>query len=411
MERAYRPDKNSYLELLALIKKKRPAALATIIEAQGSTPQTEGASALFSGEGMICGTIGGGVVEAEVQRKALSAIKRKKSSLLTFNLTHESSQENGAICGGRLRILLETQPEKNEPAFRALEQSLKRRKPGVLATLIRRDPSKRSLDICRLWTGPDIQSKDLWKTAFFGFEGEIRRAVLEKKPLLVPQKPGMLYLEPHFPLPQIVIAGAGHIGQAIAHLGKLLDFEVIVIDDRPEYACRERIPSADRIIVSDIGEAVRRFPISSDTYIVIVTRGHARDEDALRACIKRQPGYVGMIGSRRKAGLLREKFLGRGWAVPADFDRIHSPIGISIGSKTVQEIAVSIAAELVSVRSRNQFGGKDPFPRAQGKPSRPASPSRAGIESPPCDQGRDASLESSPAVPCGKRRGTARQKK
>ncbi|MCX6575923.1 MAG: XdhC family protein [Candidatus Aminicenantes bacterium] len=411
MERAYCPDKNSYLELLSLIKKKGPAALATIIEARGSTPQTEGASALFSGKGLMSGTIGGGVIEAEVLRRALSAIKRKKSGVFTFNLAHDASQEKGAICGGRLRILLETRPEKNEAAIRALLQSLRRRKPGVLATLIRKDPSKKSLDIGRLWTGPDIRPNALRGTPFSGFEREILRALQEKKPLLVHLKPGTLYLEPHFPLPRLVIAGAGHIGQAVAHLGKLLDFEVIVIDDRPEYANGERFPDADRIIVSDIGEAVRRFPLSSDTYIVIVTRGHARDEEALRACLKRRAGYIGMIGSRRKAGLLREKFLGCGWAAPAEFDKVHSPIGISINSQTVQEIAVSIAAELVSVRNRNQFGGKDPFPRAQGKPSRPASPSRAGIESPPCDQGGDASLEPSPAVPCGKRRGTARQKK
>jgi len=334
------------------MKKKNPAALATIIEARGSTPQTEGASALFSREGLVCGTIGGGVVEAGVQRKALNAIKQKKSSLLTLNLAHGASEENEAICGGRLRILLEAQPEKNAPAFRALGQSLKRRKPGVLATFIRKGGPKKSLGIDRLWTGPDVLSKDLSGTLFSGFEGEIRTAILEKRPRLVYLKTGMLYLEPHFPLPQLVIAGAGHIGQAVAHLGKLLDFEVIVIDDRPEYACRERFPSADRIIVSDIGEAVGRFPVSSDTYIVIVTRGHARDEEALRACLKRQAGYIGMIGSRRKAGLMRKKFLGRGWAAPAEFDKVHSPIGININSETVQEIAVSIAAELVSVRSR-----------------------------------------------------------
>jgi xanthine dehydrogenase accessory factor len=354
MERAYCPAKSSYAELLGLIKKKRPAALATIIEARGSTPQTEGASALFSGEGLMSGTIGGGVVEAEVLKKAQGAIKRKKSGLFTFNLAHDASQEKGAICGGRLRILLETQPEKNEPAFRALLQSLKRRKPGVLATHIRKDPSKKSLDIGRLWTGPEIRPDDLLGTPFSGLEREIRRVFLDRKPYLSHKKPGMLYLEPHFPLPRLLIAGAGHIGQAVAHLGKLLDFEVIVIDDRPEYACRERFPSADRIIVADISEAVRRFPISSDTYIVIVTRGHARDEDALRACIKRRTGYIGMIGSRRKAVLMQERFLGRGWATPAEFDRIFSPIGISIHSKTVQEIAVSIAAELVSVRNRNQ---------------------------------------------------------
>jgi xanthine dehydrogenase accessory factor len=140
----------------------------------------------------------------------------------------------------------------------------------------------------------------------------------------------------------------------VAHLGKLLDFEVIVIDDRPEYANRVRFPDADRILVSDIGAAVRRFPISSDTYIVIVTRGHARDEEALRACIKRRAGYIGMIGSRRKVGLMRGKFLRRGWAAAAEFDKVHSPIGMGIHSQTVQEIAVSIAAELVSVRNQDR---------------------------------------------------------
>jgi len=354
MDKAYKPDKSLYLELLSLIKKNRPAALATIIEARGSTPQTEGASALFSGEGLMSGTIGGGVVEAEVLRKAQGAVRRKKSGVFAFNLAHDASQEKGAICGGSLRILLETQPEKNEPAFRALLQSLRRRKPGVLATLIRKDPSKKSLDIGRLWTDPDIGPNALDGTPFSGFEEEIRRAFLDRKPYLSHQKSGMLYLEPHFPLPRLLVAGAGHIGQAVAHLGKLLDFEVTVIDDRPEYANRKRFPDADRIIVSDIGEAVRRFPISSDTYIVIVTRGHVRDGEALRACIKRQAGYIGMIGSRRKVDLMKEKFLRRGWAAPAAVGRIYSPIGISIGSKTVQEIAVSIAAELVSVRSRNQ---------------------------------------------------------
>jgi xanthine dehydrogenase accessory factor len=359
MQRAYCPDKSSYRELLALIKKMRPAALATIIEAKGSTPQTEGASALFSQEGLIAGTIGGGVVEAEVARKARGAIKRKKSGVLAFDLTHGASQEKGAICGGRLRILFETQPEKNEPAFRALLQSLKRRKPGVLATLIRKDASGKSLDIGRHFAGPDTGPNALRGTPFSGFEGEIRRAFLDRKSRLSHQKPGTLYLEPHFPLPQLVIAGAGHIGQAVAHLGKLLDFEVIVIDDRPEYACRERFPSADRIIVSDIGEALRRFPVSADTYIVIVTRGHARDEEALRACLKRRSGYIGMIASRRKVGLMREKFLRRGWAAAAEFDKVYSPIGIRINSQTVQEIAVSIAAELVSVRFKNREKQRD----------------------------------------------------
>jgi xanthine dehydrogenase accessory factor len=354
MEHAYRPDPFPYIRLLEFIRKKRPAALATIIEASGSTPQTEGAKALFSSEGLVCGTIGGGIVEAEVQRKALRRMGRKASGLFTFNLAYDISAENEAICGGRLRILVEAQPEKNEAALKALSQSLKRRESGVLATLIRKDPSKKSLDIDRLWTGSEIRTNDLHGTAFIGFKAEILRAFRGKKPFLVQEKSRRLYVEPHFPPPRLVVAGAGHIGQAVAHLGKLLDFEVIVIDDRPEYACRERFPDADKIVVADIGEAIRGFPVSSDTYIVIVTRGHGRDEDALRGCVKRRAGYIGMIGSRRKVGLMRRKFLRRGWAAAVEFEKVHSPIGIRIHSQTVQEIAVSIAAELVSVRNQDR---------------------------------------------------------
>ncbi len=161
-----------------------------------------------------------------------------------------------------------------------------------------------------------------------------------------------VFLEPILPLQQLVIAGAGHIGQALSHLGSLLDFEVTVIDDRPEFANKERLPDADNIIVDEVEKAVRNFPISPDTYLVIVTRGHHHDAEALRPCISSKAAYVGMIGSTRKIKLMREKFIEQGWATPEEFDHVHAPIGIDIQSKTVEEIAVSIVAQLALVRSQ-----------------------------------------------------------
>jgi xanthine dehydrogenase accessory factor len=151
-----------------------------------------------------------------------------------------------------------------------------------------------------------------------------------------------------------VIAGAGHVGQAVAHVGHLLDFEVTVVDDRPEFANETRLPEADHIIVEDIGKAIDEMPKTADTYFVIVTRGHSHDADALKACISSDVAYIGMIGSRRKIALMREKFIDLGWATAPHFDRVFAPIGIDIQSKTVQEIAVSIAAELVQVRNQVQ---------------------------------------------------------
>jgi len=159
------------------------------------------------------------------------------------------------------------------------------------------------------------------------------------------------FLEPISPFPRLLIVGAGHIGQAVARQGSWLDFDISVVDDRPEYASREKFPSGTSLVVSEIERAVREFPVSADTFIVIVTRGHSHDAEALRACVRSPAAYIGMIGSRRKIALMRERFLSEGWATPPEWDRVHAPIGLKIGSVTVDEIAVSIAAELVQVRS------------------------------------------------------------
>ena len=138
----------------------------------------------------------------------------------------------------------------------------------------------------------------------------------------------------------------------------LLDFSVTVIDDRPEFANAENVPEADEIVVGDIGEAIRRIEDSPENYFVIVTRGHQKDGEALRAAIGRPAAYIGMIGSRRKIEIMHCEFLESGWATAEEWDKVHAPIGIEIGSKTVEEIAVSIAAELVLVRSKRKERGR-----------------------------------------------------
>jgi xanthine dehydrogenase accessory factor len=150
---------------------------------------------------------------------------------------------------------------------------------------------------------------------------------------------------------KLVIAGAGHIGRSLSHLGSLLGFEVTVIDDRPEYANHENIPDAGNFIVKNIGEASRELKKAPDTYMVIVTRGHKDDAEALRACIDSDLAYLGMIGSSKKIGAVREEFFRNGWATPEQWSKLHSPIGLEINSVTVEEIAVSIAAQIIMVKN------------------------------------------------------------
>lgn len=354
METTFVPDRAAYEFLLGRIRSDGPAALATVVQTDESTPQVAGASAVIGKEGLLFGTVGGGVVEARTIRASRAALARRRSRLLAFDLANAYSAERDAVCGGRMTILLEADPAQNRPAFRNLMAAVGRRRRGVLATLV----EDRTSAVRRRWFSSASRS---WASAgrpWAGFREEAEAAIRAGQPRWLPVGGGWLYLEPHFPPPRLVIAGAGHVGRAVALQGKLLGFEVTVVDDRPELANREAIPSADRFIVGPVGPSLARLPLGGDAFVVIVTRGHRHDAQALRACIRRPAAYLGMIGSRRKVGLLGREFVRRGWAEAADWGRLHAPIGLAIGSKTVAEIAVSIAAELVATRRSPGTAGR-----------------------------------------------------
>jgi xanthine dehydrogenase accessory factor len=169
----------------------------------------------------------------------------------------------------------------------------------------------------------------------------------------------LFFLEPVIPPCRLLIAGAGHIGKALAKIGQMLDFDVTVADDRFEFANSDNIPWADNFIIGNIGNILEKTDWGKDLFIVIVTRGHRDDSNALRQCIGSDAAYVGMIGSRNKVALMRKEFIEKGWATPEQWNRIHAPIGLDINSKTVEEIAVSIAAQLVQVRNGTKVGRYD----------------------------------------------------
>jgi xanthine dehydrogenase accessory factor len=157
-----------------------------------------------------------------------------------------------------------------------------------------------------------------------------------------------LYLERWVPQAELVIVGAGHIAQPLSLVGRLLDFRVSVLDDRPEFATRERFPHADRVIVADFGDPLAGIDVGPRTSLVLVTRGHRHDYDCLRALARSgaKPAYVGMIGSRRRVRAAFEQLAAEG--VEASWlARIHAPLGLDIGAETPAEIAIAVGAEIV----------------------------------------------------------------
>ncbi len=191
-----------------------------------------------------------------------------------------------------------------------------------------------------------------------------REAITTRKPQLVhyeldddfAQETGLIcggqmsvYIEPIEPSPELYVIGAGHVGYHLATMAQEVGFQVHVVDDREKFASRERFPNATEVVTEDIPAWLERTKLPAHAYVVIVTRGHTNDLDALRALAPRELRYVGLIGSRAKVARISDQLLSEGMA-PEVLTQVHAPIGLEIGAVSPQEIAVSILAELIAVK-------------------------------------------------------------
>jgi xanthine dehydrogenase accessory factor len=350
-------------EVTAALDQGRECVYCSVIETRGSTPQKAGAAMLVFPDGSQRGTLGGGCVEAEVRQRALRGLGAGRPEVHTFCLDDNYGWDDGLICGGRMRILADPlagpdlRRDQVAGYYRAFRQLVEGGK-GCTEAVVSADQG----------LGVAVGSRYL-------FDGEGRPAAQIAWPPeqvngstvpdevtrhLVPvrQRPkpsvhrGVAYL-PILPRITLFIVGGGHVGQAVARLAAEVDFDLWVLDDRERYASRERFPAAQRLLVGDIGITLKELAqgaITPSTYCLIVTRGHAHDEEALSHLARTPAGYVGMIGSDRKRKLIYEDLLAKG--VPGEvLARVHSPLGLPIGSQTVPEIAISIVAELIACRN------------------------------------------------------------
>ena len=257
-----------------------------------------------------------------------------------------------------------------DPQSIALEL-LERREPFCLATVVAAGPETAARPGQKLivqredrWRG-QIGSPDLTaavardavgqltsgeiRLARYSAEGEPLPDRLARRAGEVGRKEVEVSLEPMVPPDQLVIFGAGHIGMPLCRLAAVLGFEVTVVDDRERFASAERFPDAVRILVEPFDQAIRAVPLSAWTYLVLVTRGHEHDEATLRHVVGSSAPYIGMIGSRRRVLVVFERL--RAMGVPEEFiSRIYAPIGVDIGARTPEEIALAILAEIVSVK-------------------------------------------------------------
>lgn len=297
-----------YEQMVCELRRNPRLALGIISSVKGSSPQKQGAKALFLPDDRMVGTLGGGCLEAEIRRRARAALTTGKAETFQLTLDHDFGWDDGLICGGTVRGLI--LPKAGEAI-------------SIWETLAKRDES-------RVWGVRDDFTID-W----------------------VPEQSaeGWLYQESVSPPMALWIAGSGHIAQAVAPLALELDFDVTVFDDRPELANTHYFTEQTKLRVGNWGELLETpFP-TQPTLGLIVTRGHQHDANVLAEWIHRPFLFLGMIGSKRKARVIREGFVKKNIATVEELDKLASPVGLPIGAVSVQEIAVSIMAQFIARRS------------------------------------------------------------
>jgi len=315
-----------YEQIILELRRNPRLALGVISGVKGSSPQKHGAKALFLPDDRMVGTLGGGCLEAEIRRRARLALASGQPATFELTLDHDFGWDDGLICGGTVRGLILPRAADALPIWSALAQRDQARTWGV-----REDFS--IAWVCDKATG------------------------------------GWLYQETVSPPLALWMAGSGHIAQAVAPLALTLDFDVTVFDDRPELANYDHFPAGTHLRVGNWGELLETpFP-PQPALGLIVTRGHQHDADVLAEWVHRPFLFLGMIGSRRKARMIRDGFIKKNIATKEELFRVHCPVGLPIGAVGIHEIAVSVLAEFIQIRAAH-FGVIKPTP-AVASPAEP----------------------------------------
>jgi xanthine dehydrogenase accessory factor len=297
---------------------QEPVALGIISSVNGSSPQKVGAKALFHTDGRIHGTLGGGCLEAEIQRRALESLRTGQPAEFDLLLDHDFGWDDGLICGGKVMGLILPHAQACGAEF---------------WTRLAERRSTMNWGVTRDFTIASSSS------------------ATPTPPLPRSTSPDWLYRETIAPPCCLWIAGAGHIAQAAAPLAAQLDFSVTVFDDRPALVNRQFFP-AEVGLQANTWENLLTAPLpDAPAFGLIVTRGHRHDALVLADWIHKPFLFLGMIGSARKARIIFEHFARENIATPEELRRVACPVGIKIRSRSVAEIAISILAQFIDKRA------------------------------------------------------------
>jgi xanthine dehydrogenase accessory factor len=356
---------NVFKNLLEQLESGEQGVMAVIFARAGSAPRTAGARMLVRQDGSIAGTIGGGLLEARVQQSAALSFGTHATQIEEFSLTGADASQMEMICGGEVAVLIEyidaVDPEQVE-FYRAVAAAAADRHRSWLITVLPDTGDSQPVSHVLLKSTSVATGESLMAVASSQPDLELNiddlsafvqrpQVAGSRYPVLFSQKQKRMLVEPLGMPGTLFLFGGGHVSQKLAPLADTLDFRIVVIDDRTEFANAERFPQASEFVIpASFEQSLQECSVDADSYLVIVTRGHLHDKTVLAQALRTQAAYIGMIGSIRKRNAVYDELRAEGFT-DEDFKRVHSPIGLKIGAESPEEIAVSIAAELIQVRS------------------------------------------------------------
>lgn len=328
-------------------RRKETIALATLVGVQGSAPRAPGARFCVTKTGKVSGSISGGCVEGDLYEHALQVLDSGTPRIIGYGISDEMGFSVGLSCGGQIDVLVE--PFRSDPAWKAVRGALRAQRPVALATSLG-PPSLLGHKLAVFADGTrvgglasELDAEVAAVAQEHLLEGGARQLVFS-----FGGEESRVFLEAFLPPPHLIVVGAAFAAPSLVRMAKEAGFRVTVVDPRAAFTTRERFPTADKVIVARPDEVLEKANLGAYSYIVVLLHDAKFDIAALAPALRSDARYIGVMGSRRVHEQRKARLREQGFD-DETLDRMHAPIGLDLGGREPQEIAVSILAEVVAI--------------------------------------------------------------
>ena len=310
-------------------------ALATVVSTWGSGPRGAGAKMAMTRDARIAGSVSGGCVESAVVEEGREVLETGKPKLLRFGVTDETAWNVGLSCGGTIEVFVET---LTDAVYEPLRSALEEERAIAKATVIKGEPLGQTLVVVDATSDESAMAEAARRALDAGRSEKVSLDDVE------------VFVDVELPSPVLVMVGGVHVAVALTSMADALGYRTVIIDPRGVFGSEERFPHAGEIIREWPDKALKKLAINRSTAITTLTHDPKLDDPALEVALPSQAFYVGALGSKRTHEKRRRRLVERG-VTEDELARLHAPIGLAIGSRSPEEIALSVMAQIVATRN------------------------------------------------------------